>query len=73
MVDILVRGVPESVVAVLESRAAALGLSRTEFIRRQWAHEASRSGGHVETHDLNRFTETFADLADPEVMGGAWS
>jgi hypothetical protein len=29
-------------------------------------------GAPVEVADLNRFSELFADLADPEVMEQAW-
>lgn len=73
MADILVRGVPESVIAALDSRSATLGLSRSEYIRRRWAQEAGRSEGLVAVSDLARFSTAFGDLADPDVMGGAWS
>lgn len=72
MTDILVRDVPDDVVAAIEARAAALGLSRTEFLRRRLAQEAV----HTQTltvADFSAFAETFADLADPEVTSGAWS
>jgi len=40
MTDVLVRDVPEDVIAALDSRASRLGLSRSEFLRRRLAQEA---------------------------------
>jgi plasmid stability protein len=70
--DILVRDVPDEVVAALEARAARLGLSRSEFLRRRLAQEAAANATSVSEDDLAAFAETFADLTDPEVMRGAW-
>jgi plasmid stability protein len=72
MTDVLVRDVPDDVVAALEARAARLGLSRSEFLRRRLAQEAAANAANVSREDLMAFAETFADLADPEVMRGAW-
>lgn len=72
MTDVLVRDVPDDVVAALEARAARLGLSRSEFLRRRLAQEAAANATSVSEDDLVAFAETFADLADPEVMKGAW-
>jgi plasmid stability protein len=72
MTDVLVRDVPEDVVAALEARAALLGLSRSEFLRRRLAQEAV-AGAKVTVEDLQSFADTFSDLADPEVMKGAWA
>ncbi|MDP3714087.1 MAG: ribbon-helix-helix protein, CopG family [Mycobacteriales bacterium] len=72
MTDVLVRDVPDDVVAALEARAARLGLSRSEFLRRRLAQEATASAMSVSHDDLESFSATFADLADPEVMRGAW-
>lgn len=72
MTDVLVRDVPDDVVAALEARAARLGLSRSEFLRRRLAQEAAANVTSVSSDDLAAFGETFADLADPEVMRGAW-
>lgn len=71
MGDLLIRGVPEDVVAALDAKASRLGLSRTEYLRRRLADEAS---GRAETteNDLREFGETFADLADPSIMDAAW-
>lgn len=72
MTDVLIRGVPEEVVSAIEVKAARLGLSRTEYLRRQLVRVASSSDGPVTVEHLRRFGETFADLGDPEVMRRAW-
>ena len=72
MTDILVRDVPDDVVAALDARASRLGLSRSEYLRRRLAQEAASSPARVTVGDLSAFAGTFADLADPDVMNGAW-
>jgi len=70
--DVLVRDVPDDVVAALDARASRLGLSRSEYLRRRLAQEAVGSPQPVTVEHLTAFGETFADLADDEVMKGAW-
>ena len=72
MTDILIRDVPQDVVSALEARAAKLGLSRSEFLRRRLAQEAMPTEP-LSMDDFVAFSETFADLGDPEVMKGAWA
>lgn len=72
MTDLLIRDVPDDVVAAIEANARRLGLSRTEYLRRTLARERSAAGGEVTVDDLVRFADTFADLADPEVVRRAW-
>jgi plasmid stability protein len=72
MTDMLIRDVPDDVVAALEARARRLGLSRTEYVRRRLAQDAAASDSPVTTSDLARFADTFGDLADPDVMSQAW-
>ena len=72
MADILIRDVPDDVVAVIDAKAQRLGLSRTEYLRRALARERSSRVGEVTVDDLAQFARTFADLDDPEVMGRAW-
>lgn len=72
MTDLLVRDVPAYVVAALEARAARLGLSRSEFLRRRLAQEAVAHAGSVTLDDVAAFADTFSDLGDPDVMRGAW-
>jgi len=49
-----------------------LGLSRSEYLRRRLAQELAPTAEPVSVEHLDGFAETFADLADPEVMRGAW-
>lgn len=73
MTDLLVRDVPPDVVAALDARAARLGLSRSEYLRRRLAQEASTGTDPVTAAHLTGFAETFIDLVDDEVMNGAWT
>lgn len=72
MTDILIRDVPEDVVAALDAHAQRQGISRNEYLRRQLTQDASRSTEPVTLDDLRRFSETFADARDPEIMRRAW-
>lgn len=72
MTDVLVRDVPEDVVAALDARASRLGLSRSEFLRRRLAQEAVAGPEPVTIEHLTAFAEIFPDLRDPDVMKGAW-
>ncbi len=67
----LIRDVPDDVIAALDAHAERLGLSRSEYVRRRLAQDAV-SGAPVSVQDLARFTEVFGDLADPDVMSRAW-
>lgn len=72
MTDVLIRDVPEHVIAALDSRAARLGLSRSAYLRRWLAQEAVRGRQPMTVEHLTAFAETFADLEDTQIMGGAW-
>jgi plasmid stability protein len=72
MSDLLIRDIPDEVLAAIDSRASRSGLSRTEYLRRRLAQDAAIAEGPVEVEDLVRFAESFADLADPAVMNQAW-
>jgi hypothetical protein len=72
MSDVLIRDVPDEVLAGLDANAARLGLSRVEYIRRRLAQDASGIGVRVSVADLRGFAAGFADLSDPSIMGGAW-
>ena len=67
MADILIRDVPDDVVASLDARAKELGLSRVEYVRRRLAQELPPRP-RVTREDLERLSEAFADALDPEVM-----
>jgi hypothetical protein len=72
MTDLLVRDVPDEVVAALDAHARRLGISRSEYVRRRLVADASMSDATVQVADLIQFSGLFADLADPEVMRQAW-
>ncbi len=57
MTDVLIRDVPDDVIAALDAHAGRLGLSRSSA---------------VSVEDLARFADVFGDLADPDVMSQAW-
>jgi hypothetical protein len=70
--DLLIRDVPDEVLAGLAAIAARLGLSRTEYIRRRLTQEARSARTTVTAADLQRFTAAVAGLADAELMREAW-
>ena len=72
MTDVLIRDVPDDVIAAVDANAGRLGLSRSEYLRRRLAQDAATPGWHVSAEDLARFAETFGDLADPNVTARAW-
>jgi Ribbon-helix-helix protein, copG family len=72
MTDVLIRDVPDDVIAALDAHAGRLGLSRSEYVRRRLAQDAATSGSPVSVQDLARFADLFGDLADPDVMSQAW-
>jgi hypothetical protein len=72
MTDILIRDVPEDVVAAVDTLAGRLGLSRSEYVRRLLAQDAARQDFPVSVEDLARFADVFGDLTDPDVMSQAW-
>jgi len=72
MTDVLIRDVPDYVIAALDTRAGRLGLSRSEDLRRRLAQDAATAVSPVKVEDLARFADTFGDLADPDVMSQAW-
>ncbi|KAF0963788.1 type II toxin-antitoxin system VapB family antitoxin [Rhodococcus sp. T7] len=73
MPDVLIRNFPAEDLALLDEHAARLGISRTEYLRRHLQQEARRTITTVSAADLKRFSQDFPDLADDEVMRGAWS
>ena len=72
MTDILIRDVPEDVIAAIDIKAQRLGLSRAEYLRRTLARERDVALAEVSVADLAAFADTFSDLADPEVIDRAW-
>jgi hypothetical protein len=72
MTDVLIRDVPDDVIAALDAHAGRLGLSRSEYVRRRLAQDAATPGSPVSIQDLTRFADLFGDLAGPDVMSRAW-
>ncbi len=72
MTDLLIRDVPDDVLAAIDAKARRVGLSRTEYLRRTLARESATTEETVTVQDLARFADTFADLADADVMRQAW-
>jgi Antitoxin FitA-like, ribbon-helix-helix len=73
MGDILIRDVPDDVVAAIDAQAQRAGLSRSEYLRRTLSRERSIGPRPVSVADLATFADAFADLDDPDVMSQAWS
>lgn len=73
MPDVLIRDLPDDVLAAIDARARRVGLSRSEYIRRTLSRERGEAGADVSVNDLAVFAETFADLAEADVMRQAWS
>jgi predicted transcriptional regulator len=72
MSDVLIRDIPDDVLAALDQLAARLGLSRTEYIRRRLAQDARAARTTVSPEDWRRFADSYGDLADPAAMHTAW-
>lgn len=72
MSNVLIRDVPEDVLAAIDARAGRLGLSRPQYLRRLLATDAAISAGPVSVDDLVAFGRDFADLADDRIMAKAW-
>jgi len=72
MSDVLIRDVPEEVLTAIDARAAKLGISRVEYVRRRLAQDVAVAPVVVTVDDLHRFAGTFADLMDPDMLAGAW-
>lgn len=73
MPDVLIRDLPDDVLAAIDARARRLGVSRSEYIRRTLSRERDVSSSGMSVEDLKRFSDTFVDLADADVMRQAWS
>lgn len=73
MTDILIRDVPDHVVAAIDAKAARVGLSRAEYLRRTLERERTPSPEPVTESHLRRLAQLTEDLDDPDVMSGAWT
>lgn len=73
MTDILIRDVPDEVLAVIDAKAKRLGLSRTAYLRRALERERGDAPRPVTVEQLERLSALTADLDDPAVMSDAWA
>lgn len=73
MTDILIRDVPDEVLAAIDAKAKRVGLSRTEYLRRALERERTQANGPIGTKQLAQLAALVQDLDDPEVMADAWS
>jgi hypothetical protein len=72
MTDVLIRNLEPEDVGRLDAQAAAVGLSRNEYLRRRLQQEARRGHGPVTHAHFERFTGRFGDLASESLMRRAW-
>lgn len=72
MADILIRNLPDSVVADIDALASRLGISRVEFVRRQLIQAAKRMSQPVSVEDLKQSDVRLGGLLDNDVMERAW-
>ncbi|MDP9116542.1 MAG: hypothetical protein M3O28_04630 [Actinomycetota bacterium] len=72
MADVLIRGLSDTAVAQLNAAAGAVGLSRNEFLRRQFEAATPTSGLVVTAADLRRAAEAASDLREQGAMAAAW-
>jgi hypothetical protein len=63
MTDVLIRDVPDDVIAALDAHAGRLGLSRSEYVRRRLAQDAATPGSPVSVQDLARFADLFGETS----------
>lgn len=73
MTDILIRDVPNDVLAAIDAKAKRVGLSRTEYLRRTLERERAQDSVDITVEQLRRAAELAADLGNPDVMSDAWS
>lgn len=73
MPNVLIRGLSDEAVERIDAEAAALGLSRNEFLRRKLeAGVPSSADVTLTADDWSRSADAFADLSDSAVMDAAW-
>lgn len=73
MTDILIRDVPDDLVAAIDAQAKRVGLSRAEYLRRALERERGVGAASVTVETLERLSAVARDLDDPDVMSSAWS
>ncbi len=72
MADLLIRDINPKLLTELDKKALILGISRVEYIRRTLAKALSESNESVTEAHLKNLANLLPDLADQEIMDGAW-
>ena len=73
MVNILIRKVPDDVLATTDAKARRVGLSRFAYLWRAVERERTETANPVIVSDLACFAHLAADLDDPTVISAGWS
>lgn len=76
MTDVLIRNVPEDQLRAIDAKAARLGLSRNDYLRREIAAHAAAEAARPETsvalEDWPDFEAVLPDAFDEELIRRAW-
>lgn len=77
MADVVIRGLSDGAIALIDADAASRGLSRQEYLRRRFEVEATvavagPSRSRLTVDDLRRAASAAADLDDRTIMDSAW-
>lgn len=72
MADLLIRDLSPEVLNALDENARAIGISRSEYVRRKLMQETA-SGQELCTElHLKNLLDILPDLADESIMANAW-
>ncbi|MDO8336392.1 MAG: hypothetical protein Q8K48_07910 [Candidatus Planktophila sp.] len=72
MADLLIRNLSLEVLQDLDIKAANLGISRAEYVRRTLTQISASSIESVTEQHLKNLIALLPDLANEEIMDGAW-
>lgn len=72
MADLLIRNLSLDVLNDLDKNAAALGISRVEYVRRMLIQISVSSNESVTEQHLKNLITLLPDLTSDEIMDGAW-
>ena len=72
MADLLIRNLSLDVLNDLDKNAAALGISRVEYVRRMLIQISVSSNESVTEQHLTNLITLLPDLTSDEIMDGAW-
>lgn len=73
MANILIRDVPDEVMAAIDARVERVGLSRMAYLQRVLERERAHDMGPVTAERLAQAASLARDIDDPEVMARAWA